>query len=756
SDEKLSNRQQEQRMREYFINPRRVREWRDVYTQLLTVVRQNGWRRNAKPATYEQLHLSLLSGLLGNIGCKSDEEEWYLGARGIKFWIHPGANLSKKPGRWVMAAELVQTSRLFGRDIATIQSQWIENMGKHVLKKQLLDPHWEKKAAEVVALERATLYGIVIYNNRKVNYGRIDAKASRDIFIRQALVGGDWECQQSFFLHNQKLLRQIEGLEHKARRQDVLVDDELIYAFYDKHLPDDIVSGHTFEVWYNNAVKKNKNLLYLNKDELMRHEAAGITTETFPHAILLGAVECKASYLHEPGHVRDGMTVTVPIYGLNQVSDDRCEWLVPGMLKEKIIALLKSLHQKPRSRLMPLPDYAQIFINGHEFGKGNLLEQLIKAIRDKTELDVKRTDFRLENLMSHLFMNFIIVDEHGRQLGMGRDLTSLKREHGGLARNAFQALATLKVRELVDEDAQQEEKPRLQTSHRADATAHTSEEQHTTWDFGELPELMEIKRGKQTLIGFPALVDDGDAVHIEVYDEPEVAATHHRAGLKRLIALQIKDALKYFEKNIPNLQRMYMMYMQLGTADDLRDQIVSLALDRAFLSDALPTNAKTFEVCVEQGRARLQLVGQEIARQVETILNEYSAAVRKLKECRAPETVRDDIQAQLERLMPKKFILQTPWPQLQHMPRYLKGIVMRLDKLSKDPARDDERLRELKPLEQRYYRRLSEQKGQVNEQMQTYRWMLEEQRISFFAQELKTPYPISVKRLDKVWMQLQG
>lgn len=756
--EKLSNRQQEQRMREFFINPRRVREWRDVHTQLLTVVRQNGWRRNTKPASYEQLHLSLLSGLLGNIGCKSNDEEWYLGAHSIKFWIHPGANLNKKPGRWVMVAEQVQTSRLFGRDVATIQPQWLEKMGKHLLKKQLLDPHWEKKVAEVVALERATLYGIVVYSNRKVNYGREDAKTSREIFIREALVNGDWDSQLPFLQHNQKLVRQIEGMEHKARRQDLLVDDELIYAFYDQHLPDHIVSGHTFNAWYIEAARKDRKLLLLNRDELMRHEAAGITTEAFPRTIMLGAVECKVSYLHEPGHTRDGMTVTVPIYGLNQVSEDRCEWLVPGMLKEKIIALLKGLHQKPRSRLMPLPDYAQIFINNYDFGKGSLLEQLLKAIREKTKLDVKRTDFRLENLPVHLLMNFVVVDEHGRQLGMGRDLASLKAQHGRLARNAFQALAALKVQKLAeDEPVKQEKNNNLaQSEHSTAAIVNiASDQRYTGWDFGELPELMEINKGKQTLVGFPALVDDGDAVHIEVYDEPDVAAAHHRAGLRRLISLQIKDALKYFEKNIPNLQRMYMMYMSLGTSDDLREQMVSLALERAFLSETLPTDAASFEACVTNGRSRLQLIGQEISRQVEIILNEYAAAVRKLKDSRAPEAVREDIQTQLERLIPRKFILLTSWAQLQHLPRYLKAIVMRLDKLGKDPARDEERMRELRPLEQRYYRRLAEQKGQVSEQMQTYRWMLEELRVSFFAQELRTPYPISVKRLDKAWSQLQ-
>ena len=772
---KLSNRQQELRMREQFINPRRVREWRDIHTQLMTVVREHGWRLNTRPSTYEQLHLSLLSGLLGNIGCKNDEEDWYLGARGIKFWPHPGVNLSKKPGRWVIAAELVETSRLFGRVMATIQANWVETMGRHLLKKQLLDPHWEKKAAEVVALERATLYGLVVYSNRKVNFGKFDPVQSREIFIREGLVAGEWDARLPFLEHNHKMVAQVQAMEHKARRQDLLVDDELIYAFYDQHIPAEVVSGRTFEQWYKNASKGKPRFLYLSKEELMRHEAAGITTDAYPKMVRLGGIDCSVSYLHEPGHVRDGMTVTVPIYALNQVNEERCEWLVPGMLADKLTILLKSLHQRPRSRLMPLAEYIRSFIETHPFGEGSLFEVLLKAVRQKTQLDVKRTDFRLENLPPHVFMNFLVVDEHGRQLGMGRNLSVLKAEFGSLARNAFQALAALKTstrqhaeNHEIGQDAKERKQVRADVSASLDsqgsAAASTTPAQpvydagkrYTQWDFGELPELMEIRKGKQTLVGFPALVDEGDAVHIEVYDEPEVAANHHRSGLRRLIALQVKDALKYLERNIPDLQKMSMAYMPLGTSDELREQIIALALDHAFLSDALPTDAASFDVCVAQGRQRLQLIAQEVARQASTILAEYMAVTRKLKDSRVSKTVQDDIQAQLTGLVGKRFVLETPWAQLQHIPRYLKAIVMRLDKLKADPARDEIRMAEIRTLEQRYIRRMAELRGKADERLRDFRWMLEELRVSLFAQELRTPYPVSVKRLEKIWTQIQN
>ena len=768
---KLSHRKQEQLLRENFVSPRRVREWRDTHTQLQTVVAEHGWRLNGQPATYEQLHLSVLAGLLGNIGCKSDEDDWYLGARGIKFHRHPGAHLSKKPGRWIVVSELVETTRLYGRGIAAIEPQWLPGIAGHVIKTQLLEPHWEKKAAEVVALERATLYGIVIYSNRRVNFGRVDLPAAREIFIREALVGGDWETRLPFLAANRKLIRQVEELEHKSRRQDVLVDDELIHAFYDKLLPPDVCSGRSLERWYRDASALQPDLLFLTRDELMRHEAAGITSAAFPKTVRAGGVDCAATYLHEPGDPKDGVTLTVPVFALNQVSEERCEWLVPGMLKDKVLALVKSLHQRPRSRLVPLPDYVEAFVAqvhaDHAFGAGSLVDVLLKSVRDKTQLDIKRADFKLEQLPPHLFMNFRVVDEHGRQLGAGRNLASLKAELGGQARSAFQALAALRpglpaapaaaaARPAPSGDGvRRDKKPAPPTTAPGDPPA-LAEVRHTDWTFGELPELMEVRRGAQTLVGFPALIDAGDHVLIEVFDEPEAAAAKHRAGLRRLVALQIRDALKYLEKNIPDLQKMGALYMPLGTLDELRVQIIELALDRAFLADPLPADGAAFRRRVEEGRGRLTLIANEIARSVSGVLTEYAAAARKLKDTRGPKELNDDVQAQLTRLMPKRFVVATPWAQLAHLPRYLKAITLRLDKWRSDPGRDTARLGEMRPLEQRWLRLLAERKGVHDPRLEEFRWLVEELRVSLFAQELRTPQPVSVKRLEKTWAQLSG
>ena len=767
---KLSNRQWEQLLRQNYISVRRVREWRDIYSQLITVVKEQKWLLNTEAAGYDAVHLSMLSGLLGNIGFKSDENPAYLGAHGIRFHAHPGAHLSKKPGRWIVAAEQVETSRLYGRGIAAIQPQWLEEVGAHLLKKQLLDPHWSKKRADVVAYERATLYGIVVYNHRGVSYGRKDPQDAREMFIRRALVEGEWETRWPFLAANQKTIRKVQELEHKSRRQDVLVDDMLIYAFYDQHIPEGVFNAATFDKWLRQASKEQPQLLHLSKDELMRHEAAGITSQQFPKLVRLGGVDCSASYLHQPGDTRDGVTVTVPLFALNQVSEERAEWLVPGMLKDKIQALLKSLPQRPRSRFVPLPESAErlatLFREEERWAAGGLLDTLLEQARQETALDMKRSDFKLDMLSPHLFMNFRVVDEHGRQLGQGRNLAALKAQWGSKARGAFQALASLKIASVAQppEAVDTTEKPaadkegKLSKSPSASASASSAvdaEQRYTDWGFGGLPELLEIHKGQQSLIGFPALIDQGDAVTLEVFDEPEVAAARHRLGLRRLCALQVRDALKYLEKNLPDLQTMAVAYMPLGTLEELRAQILEVALERAFLVEPLPVDAAQFSQRVQQGRSRLTLIANEVARMAASILQEYASAQRKIKDSKNAADAAQDAAKQLQNLMQKHFMAQTPWPQLQHFVRYLKAITVRLDKWRADPARDASRLKELLPLEQRYWRLLAQRKGQQDARLQEYRWMLEELRVSFFAQELRTPYPVSAKRLDKVWAQLQ-
>ncbi|OMU68696.1 ATP-dependent helicase [Burkholderia pseudomallei] len=755
---KKSNRQLVDACRQHFLSHLRLREWRDVHSQLLTVVREHGWRLNEADATFEQIHLSLLTGLLGNIGFKAEDEPHYLGARGIKFHLWPGSALVKKAGRWVMAAELVETSRLYARCIAKIEPEWIERIGAHLLKKSLSEPHWEKRPAQVAAFERATLYGLTIYHRRRVAFGRQDPARARELFIRGALVDGEFDTKLAFFAHNRKLLADIEQLEHKSRRQDVLVDDELIHAFYDQAIPAGIHTGAAFERWYRDEVSKSGQpedklrLLYLSRDDLMRHEAAGVTTELFPKRVTMAGVEMALAYHFEPGSPRDGVTLAVPLFALNQVDARRAEWLVPGMLKEKAHLLLKSLPQKLRRHCVPLPEYAAGFVEraGRErFGAGGLVDALIADVREQTQVATKTSDFKLETLPAHLFMNFKVIDEHGRQLAMGRNLAQLRAELGAQAQQHFQKIAAAATLAPAGEPAE----PAAQAGAAAGATALY--EHLTTWNFGKLPELLEIRRRGETLFGYPALVDRGTHCDVEVFDSPDEAARIHRAGLRRLFALQLKEPIKYLEKNLPGLREMAMQYMSLGTQDELRDQLIATALDRACLQEPLPADDASFHARRDEGRSRLNLLAQEIARLVGQILAEYAGLAKKLAQAKPFPAAHADMQSQLAALVGKRFVVDTPYAQLAHFPRYLKGIALRIDKLKADPARDARQAAELQPLAQHYQRSVAQRGGVADARLAEFRWLLEELRISLFAQELRTPMPVSVKRLYKVWESMQ-
>ncbi|MBE0619773.1 MAG: ATP-dependent RNA helicase HrpA [Burkholderiales bacterium] len=732
---KKSNRKLAELCRDNFLSYNRMREWRDIHSQLHTFVAELGWKVSEKEATYAQIHRALLAGLLGNIGCKSEDSEHYLGGRGIKFLIHPGSGVGKKAGRWIMAAEITETTRLYARCIARIEPEWLESIGAHLVRHSQYEPHWEKKPAHVAAFERATLYGIVLYAKRRIHYGPLDPAESRRIFIRQALVEGEYETRAPFFAHNRKLIRDIETLEHKSRRPDVLVDEELIYAFYDSIIPDGMHNGAAFEHWRREAEAANPKLLYLKREDLMRHEAAGITTALFPHQLDIGGRSYALEYLHDPGNARDGLTLTVPLIALNQLSAKRCDWLVPGLLKEKVALLAKTLPQKIRHKLGPLPEFAEDFaaamgaMDAQQLENLSLAEAIARYAREELNLVVPLDGFRRELLPAHLSMNFRVVDEHGRQLAMGRNLAQLRAELGEQAGEQFSAIA----------------QPKAALSG------------ITSWDFGELQEIMEIRQGSQTLIGYPALVDRGTSVDLEVLDAPQKARGVHRDGLRRLFMLQLKEQTKYLEKNLPGLRDMAMQFLPFGDAASLKDQLLRVTFDRACMAEPLPTLQAEFLRRCEEGKTRLSLLAQEICRLVGTILAEYQALQKKLQGLKNfPQQARE-IEEQLARLLPKDFIAATAWERLQHFPRYLKAVALRLDKLRADPARDARFGAEFNPLWQMWLREDLKQRkqGVADAQLDQFRWLLEELRVSLYAQELRTPVPVSVKRLQKMWQSMQ-
>ena len=725
------------KLRQQFLSPLRLREWHDIHGQLMALAGEHGWRLNQTEATLEQIHLALLAGLLGNVGLKSEESGSYQGARDIKFWIHPGSRMVRKAGKWIMAAELVETTRLYARCVAKIEPTWIERVARHLIRKSWSDPRWDKRMGQVVANERGSLYGIPVYSGRRVHFGPIDPARAREIFILQALVPGEIDSNLPFLAHNRKLIAQIERLEHQARRPDILVDDSLIQAFYDKLLPEGIHQAATLEHWYKGLNKEKAAALLLTREDLMRHEAAGITTDVFPKILEWNGVRLAADYHFEPGSPKDGLTVTVPLYFLNQVNADRCEWLVPGMLKEKVQMLVKSLPQKLRRHCVPLPDYAAGFYD-RWYDKladppGSLTDAIIEDMWGQFKVRPVTTDFKLETLPAHLFMAFKVVDEHGRMLTAGRNLAQLRSELGKKAQTQFQQIA----------------------SRDKDIASVLSQQEITSWSVGVLPEIMEIRRKDQSVIGYPALIDEGTHCALDVFDDPDAARVAHHLGLLRLFRLALKEQVRFLEKNIHDLTRMGMLYLSLGTQEQLRDQIIDCALDRVCLAEPWPTDEASFEQRRLQGKEKLGLLVQEVARLVANILDAWSGLQRKLAQAKPHPQSHQDIVQQVNGLMPPLFIRNTPYERLIHLPRYLKAATQRIDKLRADPARDARLMSEMAPLQAQYVRARASRKGLEDPKLDEFRWMMEELRVALFAQELRTPMPVSIKRLQKTWESLQ-
>lgn len=734
---RLSSRKLNGLLRQNFLSPMRFREWREVHKQLLNLVREQNWRSNTVEATNEQIHCALLTGLLANIGHKSEDSTVYQGTRDIRFVIHPGSSLGKKGGRWVLAGELVETSRLFARCVARIDPSWIEKVADHLLRKTWSNPRWEKRAGRVVANERATLYGLLIYHGRRLHYGRINPVEAREIFIRDALVSGEINSELPFLKHNRQQIQAIEKLEHQSRRPDILIDEALIYAFYDAKIPAHVCQTASLEKWFKGLTKEQAAAMRLSREDLMRHDAAGITTEVFPRRVEWDGVSLALDYHFEPGSLRDGVTLTIPLYHLNKIDAQRCEWLVPGMLKEKVQALLRSLPQRLRRHCVPIPDYAdgfhQRWFEKAAHPRTSLIDAIISDVWQERRQRLAASDFKVESLAPHLFMNFKVVDEHGRLLSGGRNLERLRAEHGSQAQVSFQRLAS---------------------SDQAVAKA-LSHEKITSWSFGELPELLEIKRGARSVVGYPALVDKKDSCELDVFDDPELAACTHRGGLRRLFRIALHEQIRFQSKHIPELTKMSLLYMSLGTQDELREQIIDAAIDAVCLNDPLPSSAETFAERVEQARPRLGLLTQEIAKQCALILAEWSTLQRKLPTIKSHKQAFDDMQAHQSRLLAKYFIRDNTPQRLAHFPRYLKGAQARIDKLRADPARDARWMAELLPMQNLYLKALSSAKGKRDPKLDDFRWMLEELRVSIFAQELRTPMPISVKRLERAWAAMQ-
>jgi ATP-dependent helicase HrpA len=739
-----SGRKLQAECRAHFLSYLRLREWRDLHGQLHALVSEMGWRENAKPAGYAEVHRALLSGLLGNIGVKSEESGEYLGARGIRFHIFPGSALRKRQPKWVVAAELTETVRLFARCVVAIEPEWIEQLAPHIATKQYFDPHWERSSGQVVAYERVAVYGLTVVPRRRVSYGPIDPVESRRIFIRGALVEGDAKLDAPFLRANRALVREVQELEHKARRHDVLVDPEVIAAFYDRVVPAGIHSVAGFEHWRKEAERREPKLLFMTREYLMLRSAEDISAERFPDAVEMNGVRYALKYRFEPGHPLDGVTMIVPLHLLNQVDERRCEWLVPGLLRDKVTHLLRELPKGLRKHFVPVPQVVTRLLEAIEPDAVPLAEVLSETLHRQTGIEVPKDQWNTADLPAHLRMNFRVVDEQGGELASGRDLPALRLQLGVKARRQFSE------------------------------TARSSFERKgvTAWDFGELPEQVEFVRAGQRLIGHPAIVDEGKSVALVLLDTEQEAEAATHAGLRRLFQLVAGEQVKYLARNLRGLQEMALKFSLLweleGTrqpdkasvTERLQEALVTAICDRAFFVEPEPVRSQAaFEARVVKAKTRLMDVANEMCALVGQILSEYYTLRPRIQQpgAQAWQRLMTDVRAQLKALMPEGFIVSVPFVRLRHYPRYLRAVGMRIDKFASNPARDAQWQEIIAGWWRRYNQRLEidRARGVRDPALEEFRWMLEELRVSLWAQQLKTPYPVSFKRLEKAWEQIR-
>ena len=861
-DKGLSNKQLVQWCRQYFLSHLRMREWRELHHQLAQTAIEMGLTtkeaafrrppevrqltssenagdqdlsaklkqkqldkkqhraqiRAAKEAGYEQIHRALLTGLIANVGMKSPDGNDYTGARGSRFHLFPASALFKAKPKWVMAAELVETTKLYARDVAAIQPEWIEQEAPHLVRYHYFEPHWEQKRGEVIASERVTLYGLTVLPRRPVSYGRIAPEEAREIFIRSALVAQECDLKADFFVHNKKLIKEISELEHKSRKQDVLVDDEALFAFYHERLPDfytaDVVSDglhtesslhsrrlpenpqqttpspvgegwgegktvaaqtnfsaaaanplpqereqsaaastipddpkpkkqpappkgrlkplpladiRTFQAWLKTAERDNPRLLFLSRDDLMQHAAAHITEEQFPKHWQTADGKFKLSYRFEPHHPLDGVTLTLPLTVLNRISPAALEWLVPGMIREKIQLQIKALPKQIRRICVPVPEFITQFLSQNPDRNAPILPQLAQAIA-KTAGDIRileqinQDEWAAFRLPEHCYFNLRIIDDGGQELAMGRDLIQIQQQLGKAAATTFR-----------------------------DNTQEFERDNVTAWDIGTLPESIKFARGKQQLTGYLGLQKEKDGrIALRLFDTSAAAEQAHRLGVIELMKLQLKEQVKDLNKGIQGFTQAAMLLKHIN-ADTLRDDLTQAVCDRAFIGeDELPRNEKAFKEQIKRARSRLPAVKEALSR----YLQETAAAYAELNGKLGKHPLTHLMRQRLQTLLAAGFATRTPWAQWPRLPIYLKAMTLRLEKYSSNPARDAAREADIQELEQMWQEKtdsLMKQGQPVSDDLTAFKWMIEELRVSLFAQELKTPYPVSVKRLLKEW-----
>ncbi|WP_425591978.1 ATP-dependent RNA helicase HrpA [Halomonas alimentaria] len=746
--EALSGNQLRRWCKERYINYLRMREWHDTFRQLRQLLRDmqievpppaplpvteegepTEAAREARRQSGVALHRALLPGLLSHLGLLTDNRE-YLGARNRKFVIHPGSGLAKKNPKWLMAFELVETSRLFARSVARIDPRWIEPVAGHLVKRSYAEPHWEMKRAQVVASEQVTLFGLPIVSGRRVNYGAIAPGEARELFIRRALVEGEFRTRGEFFAHNRALIEEVEDLEDRARKRDILVDEETLFAFYDERLPEGIHNGKGFEAWRKQAEAENPDILKFDRAALLAREASEVTQADYPDAMTLNGVRYPLAYHFEPGAVDDGVTLTVPAAMLPQLSLARLEWLVPGLLREKCIALMKSLPKAIRRQVVPIPDWVDAALETMVPDDVPLTEALGEFLRRRTGVRVHPDDWRLDQLEPHLVMNLRVVDHAGQTLGQGRDARELERR--------FEAAAGEGARALARE-------------------ASVADDLETLPAEG-LPESRVTTQAGIRVEAFPALVPSGEAFRVELFDHPDKAREAHRDGVVALAMRELPQVVREIER-LAGVETCALLFAKVGSRRQLADDLVRAVFAQVVAVDPLPRSREELVARLAQGREALVPEARRLLGILEEALKGHLAVTKALKGNLnlALALVYSDLKAQMARLVHPGFIREAgEW--LEAYPRYMEAASIRLEKAPRERHRDQMHMQEVQSFEARLEARLASERrgGVVPPELAEFRWWIEELRVSLFAQQLGTTFPVSAKRLEKRWAEITG
>ncbi len=734
----LSNAKLRQYAKASYLNYVRMREWHDIHGQVMDVIKgELALKPNMVAAGYPEIHRALLSGLLSHI-CLRQEQNEYTGTRGGKLFIHPGSFLFKVKPKWLVAAEQVETSRVYARTVAKLEPEWIERVGRHLVRYQYYEPHWERKAARVAVHERTQLFGLTIQSGRKIPYERVDPKEARTLFIRHALVLMDYDSRAPFFESNLRLLEAADYLQQKGRRVDLLVDEAWLFDFFDARIPETVVSGVTFEKWRKGAEAQNPALLTLTENDITARVDESLDQANFPDFIQVGPLRVDLRYRFEPGHEDDGVTALIPIHLLNTLDPEPFHWLVPGMLREKLIALIKCLPKTLRIHFVPVPEHADRVLPMLDFGEGKLHERLSWALKRTGGIAVSPTAFREELVPDHLKVNFALIDENQTIMDRSRDLEQLKARHQKDAGENFKVIAS---------------KAFLETK-------------CLQWTFGPVPKIFDGELEGKRVFGYPAVVDEGQSVGVNVFESPDQALIQHERGLVRLARLALSKDVKYLRKHFsvdPMAELAYVrlpahpMTHEVMTEDRvLKEDMIDRLIMMAFLDcPEKIRDAEAFDQCLKAGRVHLMMEADRLLKGIQRLFQEF-VQLKPLLNGLPAGALKTDVEKQLQLLMYRGFLITTPFAALSEYPRYLKAILHRLQKAPQDPQKDFRLLQEIAPYMDRYWQSVSTGGASRQPEREPFRWQLEEFRVSLFAQQLKTAVPVSAKRMAEAFAQLEA